>query len=51
MPTVQIKLPDRKVPSRNLVSKQVFPTEESPISITYNRTHTQVTKGVVEIGK
>lgn len=34
IPTVDIKLPDKKVPSRNRTSKHVLPTPESPSSIT-----------------
>lgn len=34
IPTVDIKLPHRNVPSRNRTSKHVFPTPESPSSIT-----------------
>lgn len=34
MPTVEIKLPDRKVPSRKRTSRHVLPTPESPNSIT-----------------
>lgn len=36
MPMVEMKDPDRNVPSLNLVRMQVFPTHESPISITCN---------------
>ncbi len=34
MPTVEIKLPDKKAPSLNRTSKHVLPTPESPINIT-----------------
>lgn len=34
MPTVAMKVPDRKAPSLNWIRKQVFPTPESPRSIT-----------------
>ena len=34
MPTVEIKLPDKKAPSLNRTNKHVFPTPESPINIT-----------------
>lgn len=36
MPTVAMKVPERKAPSLNWMRKQVFPTPESPSSITYN---------------
>ena len=32
---MEIKLPDRKAPSLNRTSKQVLPTPESPINITW----------------
>lgn len=35
IPTVEMKFPDKKVPSRNLTSRQVLPTPESPSSITF----------------
>jgi hypothetical protein len=34
MPTVAMKVPDRKAPSLNWIRKQVLPTPESPRSIT-----------------
>lgn len=34
MPTVAMKVPDKKAPSLNWIRKQVFPTPESPRSIT-----------------
>lgn len=34
MPTVAMKVPDRKAPSLNRMRKQVLPTPESPRSIT-----------------
>ena len=37
IPTVEIKLPERNVPSLNLTRRQVFPTPLSPISITYDK--------------
>lgn len=40
MPTVEMKLPARKAPSLKRTSRQVFPTPESPTSITWD-THTQ----------
>lgn len=36
MPTVEIKFPERKWPSLNRMRRHVFPTPESPRSITYN---------------
>lgn len=36
MPTVEMKLPARKAPSLKRTSRQVFPTPESPTSITYS---------------
>lgn len=36
MPTVEIKLPARKAPSLNRTSRHVFPTPESPTSITWD---------------
>lgn len=37
MPTVEIKLPARKAPSLNRTSRHVFPTPESPTSITWDK--------------
>lgn len=34
MPTVAMKVPDRKAPSLNRMRRQVLPTPESPRSIT-----------------
>lgn len=48
IPTVDMKLPDKNVPSRNLTSRHVFPTPESPSSITFVRSiegWTQHTQG------
>jgi len=36
IPTVDMKLPERKAPSLNRTRRHVFPTPLSPISITYN---------------
>lgn len=35
MPTVEMKVPARKAPSLKRTSKQVFPTPESPTSMTW----------------
>ena len=35
MPTVDMKLPARKAPSLKRTNRQVFPTPESPTSITW----------------
>lgn len=45
IPTVEMKLPARKAPSLNRTSKQVFPTPESPTSITW-----EGGKGVLDTG-
>lgn len=44
MPTVEMKLPARKAPSLKRTSRQVFPTPESPTSITWD-THTHTHRG------
>lgn len=41
MPTVEMKLPARKAPSLKRTSRQVFPTPESPTSITCSDTKTE----------
>lgn len=41
MPTVEMKLPARKAPSLKRTSRQVFPTPESPTSITWNARQTE----------
>lgn len=48
MPTVEMKLPARKAPSLKRTSRQVFPTPESPTSITYSTARgTNWMKGVL----
>lgn len=37
IPTVEMKLPARNAPSLKRTSKQVFPTPESPTSITWKK--------------
>lgn len=37
MPTVEMKVPARKAPSLKRTSRQVFPTPESPTSMTWSR--------------
>lgn len=44
MPTVEMKLPARKAPSLKCTRRQVFPTPESPTSITWD-THGQKENG------
>ena len=47
IPTVEMKLPARKAPSLKRTSRQVFPTPESPTSITWDRD----AQKVLEVGR
>lgn len=50
MPTVEMKLPARKAPSLKRTSRQVFPTPESPTSITWD-THTHTERSIIKLNK
>lgn len=41
MPTVEMKVPARKAPSLKRTSRQVFPTPESPTSMTWGEKEEQ----------